>query len=306
LSAHADDRRPGGVAAALGVGWVAVSTSAVVIVLAAPVPPLVIAMGRVAVTALVWTAIALLRAPAAPALRGPSTPPPRGRVVLSGVLLGAHFAAWIAALSLTSVVHGAVLVAVQPLFAGVFGLFVGDRARLGWLAFAVAVGAAGSWLMVSSDGSGSEGATLLGDGLAVVAAAFSALYLVVNRGIGGRVRLPVLLAWVNAIAALAIAAAVPVLGSAWWHPDAALATDGLAILWLGVGPGLVGHGLMNWAARRVPVHIVSIVILLEPLGAALLAWAVLGEFFGPIEAAGAALLILGAWLATKAVARGSA
>lgn len=291
----------GGVAVALGVGWVAVSTSAVVIVLAAPVPPLVIAMARVAVTALVWTAIALLRAPSASAAPG-AGPPPRGRVVLSGVLLGAHFATWIAALSLTSVVHGAVLVGVQPLFAGLFGLFLGDRARLGWLGMAVAVGGGGTWLMVSSEGAAAEGATLLGDGLAVLAAACAALYLVVNRGIGGSLRLPVLLAWVNAIAAVSIAAAVPLLGSDWWHPDATLSADGLAILWLGVGPGLVGHGLMNWAARRVPVHIVSLVILLEPIGAALLAWAVLGEFLGPIEAAGAALLLLGAWLATKALA----
>ncbi|MEL6908568.1 MAG: DMT family transporter, partial [Planctomycetota bacterium] len=171
-----------GVAGALGLGWLMVSTSAVVIVLAAPVPPLVVAAGRVAVTALLWCAIAALRS--APAPLHASGHVPHGRIVLSGVLLGAHFAAWIASLSLTSVAHGAVLVALQPLFAGLFGLMLGDRPPLVRLALGVAVAGGGTLLMATA-GEATEGTSFVGDALAVLGGALSALYLTINLGIGG-------------------------------------------------------------------------------------------------------------------------
>ncbi|HLT40021.1 MAG TPA: EamA family transporter, partial [Enhygromyxa sp.] len=50
---------------------------------------------------------------------------------------------------------------------------------------------------------------------------------------------------------------------------------------------------LNWAVRRVPVHTVSLAVLLEPAGAALIAWALLGEGVGLREAVGAGVLLVG-------------
>jgi drug/metabolite transporter (DMT)-like permease len=87
--------------------------------------------------------------------------------------------------------------------------------------------------------------------------------------------------------------------------------DYAAILWLGVVPGIVGHGLLNWAVRRVPVHTVSLAVMLEPAGAALLAWMLFADVPVLREAMGAVLLIVGVALglpgrppATGAQARG--
>ncbi len=285
----------GRVALALLVSWIVVSSSAVVIVIASPVPPLSIAAGREAVTAAAWTLIALFTAPRARAT-GEARPFPWGRMAASGILLGVHFACWVGSLSLTTVTHAAVFVSLQPLFAGLFGLFLGDRAT--WrLVIGVLIAAGGSLVLTAAAHGGDAGSpTITGDLVAVSAAACAALYLTVNRGIGDRVRLPVLLAWVNWIAALTIAAGVVASGGEWWHPEALWRREGLAILWLGLAPGLLGHGLMNWSARRVPVHVVSVAVLLEPVGAAALAYWFLAQKFGPREALGAVLLLSGALL----------
>lgn len=300
----------GRVGLALLVAWATVSSSAVFIVWAAPVPPLAIAAGREGITALAWTLIALAGArrarassPGVEPLPGSaSARPPRRvglRIALSGALLGAHFAGWVGSLSLTTVTHAAVFVSIQPLFAGLFGLFLGDRFT--WrLAVGVGIAVVGSLAMAGGahDGDGIA-PTLTGDLVAVSAAAAGALYLSVNRGLAGSVRLPVLLAWVNAGATATIAAAVFASGGEWWHPEARWEREGLAILWLGLAPGLLGHGLMNWSARHVPVHVVTVAFLLEPVGAALLALALLAQPIGWPEVLGAALLLYGAALVSK-------
>ncbi|MDG1051727.1 MAG: DMT family transporter [Planctomycetota bacterium] len=285
-------------AASLVVSWLLFSSAAVVIVIAAPAPPATVAASRVAITALAWAFIARLRGSGLglAGLDGRT----RWRIWISGALLGAHFSLWILSLTLTSVAHGAVLVGLQTLFAGLFGLALGDR--VSWrLVAGVAVALLGTAILTGSD---AGTATLLGDGLAVLAGACSAAYLVVNRGVGHALPLPVLLAWVNAVAALTIAGWILLSAGEIWVPDAGTA-EVLAILWLGLGPGLLGHGSMNWAARSLPVHVVSLTVLLEPAGAAALAWLALGQPFGWEEVVGAALLLVGAGVSASDQGRGA-
>ena len=99
-------------------------------------------------------------------------------------------------------------------------------------------------------------------------------------------------ALVNVVAALGLLALVAVR-----HPFGELASVGpadiLAVVWVGLVPGLVGQGLLNWAVRRTPVHVDSLAVLVEPIGASLLAWVLVGEAVGPMEALGAAIVVGG-------------
>lgn len=255
-----------------------------------------IGAGRVAVTAILfapfagrqlatlWTTLATDRSA-------------RRRVALASVLLGAHFAAWIASLSMTSVVTSVGLVATQPLFAGLLGRWLGDHVpRRVYVGAGVAV--VGGVLMSGELGD------FAGAGLAVAGAVFAAGYLAVGRSVRDTLPLRAYFVTVHAGAALtlalfalAIRAPLPTLTNDAW----------IFVLYLGVVPGVIGHGLMNWAVRHVPLHLVSLLILLEPVGSGVLAWLHFGEVPGPGEVGGGALLLagiaIGAWPA-RASSRG--
>lgn len=278
--------------AALSASVLAVSSSATAILLAAPLDPAVIGAGRVAVTGL---ALALLGASAFPAAVAKTFREPdlRRRVAGSAALLALHFATWIAALQYTTVLRAAALVSTQPLFAGLLARFVGERAPLR-LYVGASVAMAGTVVMVvpGSDGTAGASGSLFGDALAVVGSLAAAAYLTIGRSVRDRLPLQGYLAQVHFGAALWLALLAGFTGG-WPPSDAVQGTDWLAVLYLGLAPGLVGHGLMNWAVRHVPVHVVSLAILLEPIGAAILAWIILGRGVGPAEALGAAILIGG-------------
>jgi drug/metabolite transporter (DMT)-like permease len=275
----------------LGLAVVAISSAAAVIKLAEPLAPEVVACLRVSVTAL---GLALLGPKATMRAMRALLAARREAwmTVLAGVCLAAHFEAWIASLSLTSVVRSVALVSTQPLFAGLLARAVGDQAP-GRLYLGSGIAIAGTMLMIESDG---ESGAWVGDLLALSGAVTAAMCLLLGRRIHARLgdELPLVgyLVCVNLVAAVCLGAFAGVRGAAW-VPDGVVVEDYLAIVWLGVVPGIVGHGLLNWAVRRVPVHTVSLACLLEPAGAALLTWVLLGEGVGLREAAGAAVLLGG-------------
>lgn len=81
------------------------------------------------------------------------------------------------------------------------------------------------------------------------------------------------------------------------------ATAWVALLALTVGPQLLGHSLFNFALRRVSAATVSVLILLEVPGAALLAWAWLGQVPLAASVPGLALLLAGVVIVVLAARR---
>jgi drug/metabolite transporter (DMT)-like permease len=283
---------PASIVIGLGGAVTALSSAALVILLAAPLPPTVIAAGRVAVTGLV---LLLLGARSLrvtwQALHDPGA---RARVAGAAVLLALHFGAWVASLGMTTVPRSVALVATQPLFAGLFGRLVGDRAP--WSLYGGAVLAVvGTLAMVGGEGPAAGRGFNLGDGLALLAGAAAAGYLVVGRSVGHRLPLQPYLGLVHVGAAALLFAVAPALEGELW-PEGATTADLWALVYLGLVPGVVGHGLLNWAVRYVPVHVVALAILFEPVGATVLTVLVLGHAVGTGEAIGAGVLLLGVGL----------
>jgi drug/metabolite transporter (DMT)-like permease len=284
---------------ALGTAVAAISSAALFILLADPVPPVWIAAGRVLVTGLAIGVLAprsVLRV-----VRVCRRHPKQAtRLLLAAALLAVHFAAWIASLSMTSVLRSVTLVTTQPLFAGLMGYFIGDRAP--WKLYAGSVVAVlGTVVMVTAD-EDLQGGRLLGDALALLGAVAAAGYFVVGRSVRTHMELRGWLVSIHLLAAVLLAGFALAMGISAVVPGI-VSFNLVAILVLGLVPGVVGHGLLNWSVRRVPVHVVSLVVLLEPVGAAALAAVFAGRMVVAREAVGAAIVLAGIAVGLLTVSR---
>ena len=105
------------------------------------------------------------------------------------------------------------------------------------------------------------------------------------------------MAWSTAITALCLLPAALVAGealvAATWSGWAVL----IAIAWVShVG----GQGLIAFALAHLPAAFSSVALLVQPVSAAALAWILLGEALGGLQAVGAAVVIAGILLARRA------
>lgn len=206
-------------------------------------------------------------------------------VVGTAVALAAHFALWVTSLQLTTVAAATVLVTLQAIFVALGGHFLlGDRLRpANWLGVAVAVagGLVIAWpdvgaLLATRHGADTDGIAaltssraLLGDALALTAGLGSAAYMLIGRRLRATRGLIEYVVPVYAGAALALLAAALVLGQ---PVVAGLGSSNfLYFVLLAAVPMLGGHTVSNWVLKHVPAHTVATWILLEPVGAALVA-----------------------------------
>ena len=71
------------------------------------------------------------------------------------------------------------------------------------------------------------------------------------------------------------------------------------IVLLAAGPQLIGHSSYNYALKYMSATIITVTLLVEPLGATVLAIPILGQVPAPISLAGGALILAGIYLAAR-------
>jgi len=277
-------RPTGNDAVLMSIALVAVSTSGPLMA-ATAAPALAIAFWRNALGGAVMVPVALVTARRELAALGRRE---RGLALLAGVFLALHFSTWIPALSYTSVGSATALVATQPVWAAVLarlqGFPVGRRV---WAGIAVAV--AGAVLLTGADLQVS-GRALTGDLLAVAGGAFAALYM----STGSEVRRSVSTTTYTAICYST--AAVLLLVTCMVGRQSLSGYDGstwLKLLAITAGAQLLGHSLFNVVLRSISPTVVSLSILLEIPGAALIAAIYLGQRPPLLALPAAALLVAG-------------
>jgi drug/metabolite transporter (DMT)-like permease len=270
---HDQRRRPDLLLLAVAVA--AVSTSAPLIREAAA-PALLIAFWR---TALATGVLAPFARPES------ADPTNRRRIVLAGMFLAAHFAAWISSLSFTSVSSSVALVATQPVWAALLTREHVDR-RV-WTGIAVAL--AGAVAITGVDVSVS-GRAVFGDLLALAGAVLAAGYVLVGAEVRRSVPTATYAAGCYGTSAVILLVAALASGTDL-VPDHA-ATWGWIVA-ITVGPQLLGHTLINAVLQRLGAVLVSVSILFEIVGASLLAWWWFGERPPAATYPAAGLLVVG-------------
>lgn len=217
---------------------------------------------------------------------------------LSGACLALHFSTWFESLKWTSIASSTVLVSTEVIFSALgFALFLHGRVpKLGVAAIALAF--AGSVALALADAGG--GGALAGDLLAVLAAAAVAVYTLIGQVQRARQSTTVYTfltytACLLVLLALDAATGTPVLG--WGLREAVVG------LLLAVFCTLLGHSLFSWSLKWLSPAYVSAAKLCEPVFASVLGLLLFGEGIGPLQGAGAAAVLAGVLLYTKAEGR---
>ena len=114
---------------------------------------------------------------------------------------------------------------------------------------------------------------MLGDAVALLGAVTLGLYYLIGRSLRQRLTVWPYVGLVYGSCLVALLAFAMVQGTHLW-PHAP--REWMLFAGIAFGPMLLGHTGFNWLLRYVPAFVVSLAVMAEPVGAALLAWALPG------------------------------
>jgi drug/metabolite transporter (DMT)-like permease len=281
--------RPATLYLVLAAGVVAVSLAAIFIRYA-NAPSLIVAAYRMTLASLILLPLAL------PALRKtPLTKQNAPYAISASVFLGIHFATWISSLSYTTVASSAAIVATQPLWVALFSWVFLKSAPSFMTLLGILVSIGGMAMIAFGDLSSGDLAggsrPLLGDALALVGGVCSAAYFLLGRSAQKRgLSLNAYVGVAYSVAALVLLPLPFIAGISYTtYPP-------ITFFWialLALIPQLIGHTSFNYAVKYVPPTLVSTLMLLEPVGAAILAVVLFSEIPGRATLLGGVILLVG-------------
>ncbi|WP_457967907.1 DMT family transporter [Arthrobacter sp. D1-29] len=208
--------------------------------------------------------------------------------LLAAVALALHFACFITSLQLTSVAAATALVCLQSAWIAVFQLFRGTRH--GWPVLAGLGIAFGGVVAITGFDMGSSPSALLGDLLAVAGGALAGLYTLA----GGKARQSMTTGTYTTLCYGMCAAVVALLALLTNQRLTGFEAAGwLGIVAITVCAQLVGHTAFNHLLATMSPLLVSMIILLEIPGAAVLAAIFLHETLPAGTYAGLGLILVG-------------
>lgn len=232
------------------------------------------------------------------------------RIATAGLLLAFHFASWITSLEFTSVSSSVVLVTTTPIWVALFSPFIlkekPNRMTLIGLAVAILGGIIVSLSNECELGlsgfrcnmpqANSNTSAIYGNALALLGAVCAAFYLIIGRILRKTVNLSVFVYCIFFSAAVFLVLFAILTGNSLFPYST---TTLLFCLALAVFPQIVGHTSLNWALGYLPVGLVAIVLLGEPVGSTILAAIFLKEIPASLELAGGVIILTGIFLASR-------
>jgi drug/metabolite transporter (DMT)-like permease len=212
-------------------------------------------------------------------------------MVLSGLILAAHFTMWTLALERTSVASATIFVTTTPIFV-VLGSHHLLREKASPLIFVgIAVSIVGGVLVV-----GADIGRFAGDLLALLGAVGASAYMLIGRRIRPKLHLVAYAFTVYGIAAVALTVTAIVMRCSFLGYTA---TAYAMMVLLGLISSLIGHTCINFVLRHLRSYIVSVAMLGEPVAAAILAFFFIHEIPEWLEIIGCGVMLAGIYLSIR-------
>ena len=235
-----------------------------------------------------WTAFGNRRDDAGPPAAGPFR-----LIALGGLFLGLDLVVWNWAIHLSSVSNATLLGNAAPIWVALAGwLFF--RERFTWIflvGLALSIGGIG--LLVGSSFSLSVDHAV-GDVLGVVAGALWGAYIMTIGRVRGRVPIATIMFWGSLVSCPVLLVAALLLGEELWPHSG---NGWLDLLGLALICQVGGQSMVAWALAHLPSSFAAVALLVNPVSATILAWAILSEPAGPQQIVGGIIVLTGILLA---------
>ncbi len=284
---HTQQRIGAAVILSLGIAVIASASIFIRYLQYSDIPSIMIAAIRLGISASVLSLLVAWRRPALHDISWRQA----GLSILAGACLAIHFGTWIQSLEYTSVASSAALVSTNPLWVGIAGWLFLKEPLNRWRSLGIGLTLIGAIAITLRDQQASPGSNpLLGNTLALIGAISGSAYFLLGRGLRNQLALLPYIWMTYGAAAVFLSLTSAGMGN--------LDLPNTAFVWLllaglALGPQLIGHTSVNYAMRHFSAVLVTIALLGEPVGSAILAFFLFGEAFAPLQLVGFGMLIIG-------------
>jgi drug/metabolite transporter (DMT)-like permease len=224
---------------------------------------------------------------------GPPGRPDRGLLILAGLFFAGDLAFWHAGIKITTAANAAFLpnltLVLVPLFAWIlFRESVGPRFILAaGIALCGALLLSGANLVIAPE-------RIAGDALSAITAVWYAAYILAIRAARRGASTARVMLWSTAVAAPVALAVTLGFGEAVFPATLA---GWLPLIALGCLVHAGGQGGVAFGLGRVPAGLAALIILIQPVIASALGWAVFGEALAPLQWLGAGMVLAAIYIA---------
>jgi drug/metabolite transporter (DMT)-like permease len=220
--------------------------------------------------------------------------PPSLFSILAGFFFGLDIALWHASLTHTSVANATFLVNLGNVSVGLLAWILLKEKPGRWWPLAVAIALSGAFLLSRGGASGSGSVT--GDLLALTAAAMVSLYLLFGKLARRSETALNVLFWATLAETFVALCAVGVTGETLIPPEAGWFVTPLllAVIAHGCGQTLIISGV-----GRTPAALAGVLMLVQPVTGAVVAWFMFNEQLSAAQLVGALLILSGLSLAGR-------
>ena len=216
-------------------------------------------------------------------------------IAMAGVYLAADVAVWHYSIQMTTIANSTLLANVAPVFVVLGGWLLFRTRVTGTYLIGLAAAMTGVFILSRASLSLSQD-HFIGDLLGILTAVFYAAYQMSVERLRKRFSTVTIMKYAIPVSALVM---LPVaLASGEDLLPVTLAGWGFLIA-LAAGPQVFGQGLIAWALAHLPVAFASVSLLVQPVTAALVAWALFGEHIGLQQGIGAVIVLGGIMLARR-------
>ncbi|MCG7332846.1 DMT family transporter [Salinicoccus roseus] len=219
------------------------------------------------------------------------TPREWAALVIAGLFLAMHFGFWFESLKLTSVASSTVILALQPIIAMVGAYLVYREKVTGRVALSVFISFFGVVLISWADFSFTDLSAITGNILSFLCTVAVVCYFMIGQN-----SVRNLTHWVYSFIVFSIAGIFLLVYNIVTQTDLTgyPPREWLLFILLAIFP-TIAHVIFNYLLNEVSPTTVSMAMLLEPVGASILAFFLLSEYLGIYQITGGIIVLFGVY-----------